>query len=357
MDYRITLLPGDGAGAEAIDAAVAVLSAIEQKFGHNFHLHRMEIGGSAIDSTGVPLPKETLDDCKRSGAVLFGAIGGSKWEGLKPHMRPERGFASLVSGLGLFATLNPISLYDELIPLSPLRPDLIKKGLDILILNDTGAEKGEHGYRDGALGQEAFDTEVYSISEAERIAKLAFELAGSRGKRVTCVDNANAFESHKLFFATVERIAKTYPAVTLEHLPVDLYAARLVKNPSGFDVVLAPDLYGDLISDTTATLTGSVGMLPFGIIGGGNVGIYGARHGSIPEDIAPDEVNPIATILASAMMLSTSFKLFNEAMTIEAAVHKVIAKGFRTKDIAVGMKKPLSTSRMTEEIALAVLNM
>lgn len=358
MDFNITLLPGDGVGPEIIDSAVAVLSAVEKKFGHNFHMHRMDIGGCAIDSTGVPLPKETLDDCKAANAVLLGAVGGPKWDGLSPHIRPEKGLLSLRSGMGLFANLRPAVLHDELISASPLRPDIAKKGVDIMIVRELtgGIYFGERGYRDGEWGQEAYDTEVYSINEIERIAKIAFELAMTRGKRITSVDKANVLETSRLWRATVERIGKGYPEVQIENMLVDSCAMQLVKDPSRFDVILTSNMFGDILSDEAAAVTGSIGMLPSSSLGAGNIGLYEPIHGSAPDIAGKDEVNPIATILAAAMMLSTSLKLFDEAMAVEAAVHKVLSKGLRTKDIAGG-KKYVTCSRMSEEIALALLNL
>ncbi len=358
MDFNITLLPGDGVGPEIIDSAVAVLGAVESRFGHNFHLHRMDIGGCAIDATGVPLPKETLDDCLKADAVLLGAVGGPKWDGLKPHLRPEKGLLQLRQGLGLFANLRPAVLYDELIQASPLRADIAKKGFDIMTVRELtgGIYFGERGYRDGEWGQEAFDTERYSISEIERIAKVAFELAMTRSKHVTSVDKANVLETSRLWRATVERVAKGYPEVKLDHMLVDNCAMQIVRKPSQFDVILSTNMFCDILSDEMAAITGSIGMLPSSSIGAGDKGLYEPIHGSAPDIAGLDEVNPIATILAAAMMLSTSLKLFNEAMAIDNAVHKVLAKGFRTKDIASTGKKTVSCSRMTEEIALAVLN-
>lgn len=357
MDFNVTLLPGDGVGPEIIDSAVAVLNAIERRFGHNFNMHSMQIGGVAIDNTGVPLPKETLDDCKAADAVLLGAVGGPAWDGNKPHLRPERGLLQLRSGMGLFANLRPAVLYDELAQSSPLRPDIAKKGVDVMMVRELtgGIYFGERGYRDGALGQEAYDTEVYSINEIERIAKIAFEIARSRRKKVTSVDKANVLETSRLWRATVERIAAGYPDVQLNNMLVDNCAMQLVKDPSQFDVILTSNMFGDILSDEAAALTGSIGMLPSSSLGAGNIGLYEPIHGSAPDIAGKDEVNPIATILAAAMMLSTSLKLVNEAMAIEGAVHKVLSKGIRTKDIAAG-KKAVGCSRMTEEIVFAILN-
>lgn len=356
MNYNITLLPGDGIGPEVIDSAVAVLNAVERKFGHDFHLHTMPIGGSAIDLTGVPLPEETLNDCKAADAALIGAVGGEKWDGLKPHMRPEKGPPALRFGLGLFAGLCPAVVYGELAGSSALSEKKVKRGANIMLVREMtgGIFFGERGYRDGALGQEAYDTEVYSINEVERIAKLAFELAMTKNKHVTSVDKANALASGKLWRATVERVAKGYPEVKLDNMLIGNCAMRILTDPSDFDVILTSNLFGDILSTELAAIPGSVGMMPSGSIGNGKKGLYGAIHGSAPDLVGKDEVNPIATILSAAMMLSSSLGLIKEAAAVENAVKRALAKGLRTKDIAGG-KKHVSCSRMTEEIALAVL--
>ncbi len=357
MNFNVTLLPGDGVGPEVIDSAVAVLHAVERRFGHDFHMHPMPIGGNAIDVTGVPLPPETLTACNKSDAVLLGAVGGPKWNDLKAHMRPEKGLLSLRAGMKLFANLRPAVLYDELISTSPLRPDLAKKGVDIMIVRELtgGIYFGDRGYRDGALGQEAYDTEVYSINEVERIAKIAFELAMTRKKRITSVDKSNVLETSRLWRATVDRVAKGYPEVKVEHMLVDNCAMQLVKNPSQFDLILTSNMFGDILSDEAAAITGSIGMLPSSSLGAGNIGLYEPIHGSAPDIAGKDEVNPIATILAAAMMLSTSLKLVKEATAVDYAVKKALAKGLRTKDIASG-KKHVTCSRMTEEIVINILN-
>ncbi len=357
MEFNIALLPGDGIGPEVIGAAEEVLGAVEHKFGHDFHMRRWDIGGIAVDTTGVPLPKETLDACKAADAVLLGAVGGPQWDGLKAHLRPERGLLTLRSSMGLFANLRPAVVYDHLLPSSPLRPEIVKKNVDIMFVRELagGIYYGERGYRDGALGQEAFDTEVYSINEVERIAKTAFEVALGRKKKVTSVDKANVLESSRLWRATVDRIAKGYPDVEIEHMLVDNCAAQLIEDPSQFDVILTTNLFGQILSEEAAALTGSIGMMPSSSIGAGNVGLYEPAHGAAPDIAGKDEANPVATILAAAMMLSSSLKLVNEALAIEGAVNKTLAKGLRTKDIACG-RKGVTCSRMAEEIARSVLN-
>lgn len=355
MDFNITLLPGDGIGAEVTDSAAAVLNAVERKFGHDFHMKSMPIGGAAIDMTGVPLPEDTLKACKKSNAVLMGAVGGKKWDGLKQHVSPERGLLSLRAGLGVYAGLCPVELYDGLKPLSALNRNVIKNGADILLVRELtgGIYYGEHGYRNGEFGQEAFDTEVYSINEIERVAKIAFELAMTRNKHVTNVDKSNMLYSGKLWRATVERVAKGYPEVQLDNLHVGPCAAKLISAPSEFDVILTNNMFGDILANELAAIAGSVGMLPSGAIGSSNVGLYSPVHGSAPEIAGKDEANPIGAILSAAMMLSSSLKLVNEAITVVNAVKTVLGKGLRTKDVACG-KKYVSCSRMTEEIVLAV---
>lgn len=358
MDFNITLLPGDGVGPEVIDSAVAVLGAIETKFGHNFNMHRMNIGGVALNESGVPLPNETIEDCKKADAMLFGAVGGPKWDNQKPHLRPSRALLTLGQDLGLIAKLRPALLHSELTSSCPLRPDHIKNGVDIMVVNETfgGINRGEHGYRDGALGQEAFDTEIYSINEIESIAELAFGLAMARSKKLTSVDRADILETSRLWRATVDRVAKRYPEVTVRHMHVGFCTMQLIKDPSQFDVIFSPNMYGDIISDEATAITGSLCMLPSCTLGAGNKGLYGPIHGPMSNIMGKDEINPIATILSAAMMLSTSLKLEREAAAIESAVRKVLAKGLRTKDIAVG-KKYVTCSKMTESIALAILNM
>lgn len=355
MDFNITLLPGDGIGPEVIDSAVAVLNAVERRFGHNFHLHSAPIGGSAIDLTGVPLPEETLKDCKSADAVLLGAVGGPKWDDLKPHNRPERGLLTLRSELKVFASLCPVVMYEELGASSALKSSVAKSKANIMLVREIagGIYTGEHGYRDGALGQEAYDTEVYSINEVERIAKVAFELAESRNRRVLCVDKADMLTSGRLWQATVERVAKNYNFMHYEHALAGNAALRILTNPAEFDVILANNLFGDILASVLAALPGSIGMLPSAAIGG-IVGLYEPVHGAANALAGRDEANPIGAILSAAMLLTSSLNLDKEAAAVENAVKKTLAKGLRTKDIAGG-KKYVSCSRITEEIALDVL--
>ncbi|MCH5162446.1 MAG: 3-isopropylmalate dehydrogenase [Clostridiales bacterium] len=357
MEYDITMLPGDGVGPEVMNAASTVLSAIESKFGHKFNLNKMPFGGAALDKVGVPLPEETLEVCKSSDAVIRGPVGGPKWDNFKPHLRPEHGLWELRSGLGLFANLKPVQLYSEMINSCPLNHDIAKKGIDILMIREIsgGVYFGAHGFRDGALGQEAFDTTVYSISEIERIAEVAFEVARTRRKRVTSVDMSSILDTGKLWRATFERVAKRYPDVKLQPILLLDCISRLLKDPSQFDVIVTGNLFGRILSEQASAMVGSGQMLPSHSLGTGKVRLYGPIHGALHTIAGKDEVNPISMILATAMMLSNSLQLINEAYAIETAVHKVLAKGLRTADIA-GDKKSVSCSRMTEEIALTILN-
>lgn len=357
MEKNIAIIRGDGIGPEIIDATITVLNAIAMKFAHNFNYNYTLMGGEAIDATGVPLPQDTIDVCQKADAVLMGSVGGPKWDGLASHLRPEKGLLGLRNALNLYANLRPAVLYDELKGVSPLRADITKKGIDILVVRELvgGIYFGPRGYRDGQYGQEAFDTEVYSIMEIERITKLAFEVAMCRRKKVTSVDKANVLDSGKLWRATVAKISQSYPEVELENILVDNCAMQLVKDPSQFDVLLCPNMFGDILSDEAAMITGSIGLLPSSSLGVGKFGLYEPIHGSAPDIAGTNSANPIATILAAGMMLSTSFDLYDETTALEQAVKAVLAKGYRTPDIYTQGTKKVSCSEMAELIATYVL--
>lgn len=356
MEYKLAVLPGDGVGPEIMDATIGVLDAVAQRYNHKFEYEHLLIGGASIDVNGIPLTEETIEKCKKCDSVLLGAVGGPKWENLKPQFRPERGLLSIRTSLGLYANLRPIVLYDDLKDASPLKKDVLKSGIDIMFVRELqgGIYYGARGYRDGEHGQEAFDTEVYSIMEIERIAKLAFDLAMSRRKVLTSVDKANVLESSRLWRATVDKVAKAYPEVKVNHLYVDNCAMQLVINPSQFDVILTSNMFGDILTDEASVLTGSIGMLPSSSVGATRCNLYEPIHGSAPDIAGQNIANPIATILAAAMMLSTSFRLTTETAAIESAVRRVIKHGSRTKDIANG-KRHISCSEMGERIAIEIL--
>ena len=357
-NHKIAVLRGDGIGPEITDAAIGVLDAVAIRFHHTFEYTFPLIGGAAIDTEGSPLPESTVEECKKADAVLLGAVGGPKWDNLAGHLRPEKGLLRIRSALGLFANVRPAVLYDELKSASPLKNDVLKGGVDITVVRELtgGIYFGERGYKDSPLGRMAYDTEAYSTKEIERVARIAFQVAQGRRKKVTSVDKANVLESSRLWRATVARVAKDYPDVELVNMYVDNCAMQLVKNPSQFDVILTSNMFGDILSDEAAMLTGSIGLLPSSSLGEGKRGLYEPIHGSAPDIAGTDSANPIATILAAAMMLSTSFDMHDETACLENAVKKVLSKGYRTPDIyTLGCKK-VGCEAMADEIALAVMN-
>jgi 3-isopropylmalate dehydrogenase len=334
MKAAIAVLPGDGIGPEVVTQAVMVLERIATQFGHKFEFRTADVGGAAIDRTGGPLPEATLQLAKNSDAVLLGAVGGPKWEGLDYTVRPERALLRLREQLGLYANLRPAKLYPMLAEASTLKPEVIL-GIDLLVVRELtggiyfGQPKGIEKTPDGERG---FNTEVYTTGEIERIAKTAFEAARKRRRKVTSVDKANVLESSELWRRVVINVAKRYPEVELHHLYVDNCAMQLVRNPSQFDVLVTTNLFGDILSDEAAMLTGSIGMLPSASLGG-KVGMFEPIHGSAPDIAGKDLANPIATVASAAMMLAYAFNLDKEATAIEQAILRVLEKGYRTKDI------------------------
>jgi len=349
MEFNICLLPGDGIGPEIVEQAVKVLKAIGQKFGHEFVLKQALIGGEAIDKTGFPLPEETVEICKESDAVLLGAVGGPKWDNIDKDRRPERGLLGIRKELGLFANLRPAKLFSELKNASLLRPDIVDKGIDLLVVRELtggiyfGQPKGEE-VRDGK--RVAFNTMIYDEDEIRRIARLAFELARKRRNLVTSVDKANVLDVSQLWREVVEEVSKEYPDVTLNHLYVDNAAMQLVRDPAQFDVVVTSNLFGDILSDEAAVITGSLGMLPSASMGEKSPALYEPIHGSAPDIAGQNKANPLATILSVAMMLDYSFNLKEEARAIEQAVQNVLAKGYRTGDLLEEGKQLVSCSEM-----------
>ena len=357
MNYNIALLKGDGIGPEIVDSAVAVLQKIGEKFHHTFTCTPYLIGGCAIDATGVPLPKETVDGCLASDSVLLGAVGGavghSKWDAMPPHLRPEKALLGIREALGLFTNLRPAKLYPALKGDCPLREDIVAKGFDIMMVRELtgGIYFGERGRRTGKYGEEAYDTECYSRMEIERIAKVAFETAQKRNKNVISIDKANVLESSRLWREVVHEVAKDYPDVTCTDMLVDNAAMQLVKNPRQFDVVVTSNMFGDILSDEASQITGSIGMLPSASLGSTKRGLYEPIHGSAPDIAGQNKANPIATILSAAMMLRFSFDLDKEADAIEASVAKVLKDGYRTIDIMSDGKTQIGTEEMGSLIA------
>ena len=353
MEFNIALLRGDGIGPEIVDSAVEVLNKTAEKFGHTFNFTPYLIGGAAIDATGKPLPDETVEGCLASDSVLLGAVGGPKWDNLPGDRRPEKALLGIRAALGLFTNLRPAKLYKALKDSCPLRPDIVENGFDLMMVRELtgGIYFGERGRREGKYGEEAYDTECYSKMEIERIAKVAFETARKRNKNVISIDKANVLESSRLWRATVHEIAKDYPDVTCTDMLVDNAAMQLVKNPAQFDVVVTSNMFGDILSDESSQITGSIGMLPSASLGSTKRGMYEPIHGSAPDIAGQNKANPIATILSASMMLRYSFDLDKEADAIDAAVDKFLEMGYRTADLAgnTGVK-PLSTTEVTAKI-------
>ena len=356
MKLNIGLLKGDGIGPEIVDSAVRVLEKIAEKFGHEFCFTPYLIGGAAIDATGAPLPEETVEGCLASDSVILGAVGGPRWDTLPGNLRPEKALLGIRAAMGLYTNLRPARLYAALKDDSPLRPDLVEKGFDIMIVRELtgGIYFGDRGYREGKYGEEAYDTEQYSRMEIERIARAAFEAARVRNKKVTSIDKANVLETSRLWRKTVHEIAAEYPDITVTDMLVDNAAMQLVRNPSQFDVIVTSNMFGDILSDEASQITGSIGMLPSASIGATKVGLYEPIHGSAPDIAGQNKANPIATILSAAMMLRYAFALEAEAQAIEDAVNRVRDAGLRTADIANG-EEALGNVEMTDAILAQIV--
>lgn len=351
MNYNIALLKGDGIGPEIVESACRVLEKIGEKYGHTFKFTPYLMGGCAIDATGEPLPKETVEGCLSSDSVLLGAVGGPKWDKLPGNQRPEKGLLGIRAALGLYTNIRPAKLYSTLSEESPLRADISAKGVDLVIFRELigGIYFGERGRSED--GNTAYDTEKYSVYEVERIAHAAFKAARLRNKKVTSIDKANVLESSRLWRETVHKIAEQYPDVVCEDMLVDNAAMQLVKNPAQFDVIVTSNIFGDILSDEASQITGSIGLLPSASIGDSTVGLYEPIHGSAPDIAGTGKANPIATILSAAMMLRYAFSLENEARAIELAVDKVLEDGYRTADIlGASNATPLTCNEMTDKI-------
>lgn len=348
MNYKITVLPGDGIGPDIVSEALEVLKVIGEKYGHSFELTEADLGGIAIDKHGVPLPQSTIDACKSSDAVLLGAVGGPKWDTVPGNLRPEAGLLGIRAALGLYANLRPAIIYNALKEASPLKSDIISNGIDIMVIRELtgGIYFGKRGRLETEGGEAAFDTEMYNRTEVERIAKVGFETAMKRGKKLMSVDKANVLESSRFWRQVVEEVAKDYPEVALSHMYVDNAAMQLVRNPAQFDVVLTSNIFGDILSDEASMITGSIGMLPSASLGATKLGLYEPIHGSAPDIAGQDKANPIATILSVAMLLRYSLELTEEADAIEKAVVSVLDKGYRTGDIASAETTVVGTKEM-----------
>ncbi|MEC9356407.1 MAG: 3-isopropylmalate dehydrogenase [Pseudomonadota bacterium] len=352
---KILLLPGDGIGPEVVAEARRVLEALQ---GGDFNIEFSEglIGGCAVDADGTPLPDATLEKARAADAVLMGAVGGPKWDTLDRPLRPERGLLRIRAALDLYANLRPVLCFDELAEASTLKPEIVR-GLDILIVRELtgGIYFGEpRGVVEEGGQRVGINTERYSESEIERICRSAFEYARVRDRRVCSVDKANVLESSQLWRDTAERVARDYPDCALSHMYVDNAAMQLVRGPGQFDVLVTSNLFGDILSDIGAQLTGSIGMLPSASLNRQGQGLYEPVHGSAPDIAGQGKANPLATILSAAMMLRYSLGRGDLADRVEAAVKRVLANGLRTGDIAGPGEAVLSTAQMGAAVVAAL---
>ncbi|NLJ95670.1 MAG: 3-isopropylmalate dehydrogenase [Clostridiales bacterium] len=360
MDYRITVIPGDGIGPEIITEARKVLDAVGKKYGHGFKYTEVLMGGVSIDKTGVPLTEEALQTAKNSDAVLLGAVGGdvgqTNWYSLPPHLRPEAGLLAIRKGLNLFANIRPAVLFDELRGACPLKDEIIGDGFDFVVMRELtgGLYFGKRWTKEVDGLRTATDTLVYSEAEIERIARRAFDIARKRRKKVCSVDKANVLDSSRLWRQVTKVVAKAYPDVELTHMLVDNCAMQVVRDPGQFDVILTENMFGDILSDEASMVTGSIGMLASASLGETKLGLYEPSHGSAPDIAGQNKANPIATILSTAMMLRYSFDLDMEADKVEGAVKEVLRKGFRTIDIMSPGKTLVGTDKMGDLIALEI---
>ena len=352
MNKTIAVIRGDGIGPEIVNEAIGVLDAVAEKFGHTFTYREAPMGGNAIDAFGVPLPNSSLETCLTSDSVLLGAVGGPKWDSQPSANRPERGLLKLRSGMGLYTNVRPARMFADLSAACPLRADIAARGIDFVVVRELigGVYFGEHttSLVDGE--QKAVDIMAYTEHEVRRVARVAFDMARKRRKRVTSVDKANVLDTSRLWRKTVEEVAREYPDVELLHMYVDNAAMQIVRDPSQFDVIVTENLFGDILSDEASQITGSIGMIPSSSMGEGTRGLYEPIHGSAPDIAGQNKANPIGTILAAAMMLRYSFDMAAEAEAVEAAVDQTLKAGFRCGDIMNEGCKLLGCKEMGAEI-------
>jgi len=348
-NYRLGVIKGDGIGPEIIDEAIKVLDAVSVAQGFNLKYEEMLLGGAAIDETGVPLPEETIQGVKKCDAVLFGAIGGPKWDNLERHLRPETGLLGLRKEMGTFANLRPAMVYDELVNASSLKPEVIK-GVDIMVVRElTG---GIYFGQPRELHEdEAFNTMIYTREEVKRIAVVAFDIAMKRDKRVCSVDKANVLEVSQFWREIVEEVAKDYPEVELSHMYVDNAAMQLIRDPKQFDVILTGNIFGDILSDAASMLSGSIGLLPSASTGK-SVGLFEPIHGSAPDIAGQGIANPLATISSASMLLRYALGENEAADKIDDAIKKALSEGYRTGDLGdYDAKEIMTCSEMGDIIA------
>ncbi|MCX5929010.1 MAG: 3-isopropylmalate dehydrogenase [Synechococcus sp. LacPavin_0920_WC12_MAG_50_7] len=356
-NYQITLLAGDGIGPEITAVAVKLLEKVGHQFGFQLNFNRQPVGGAAIEEFGQPLPPSTLEACKNSDAVLLAAIGAPKYDALARELRPESGLLALRAGLQLFANLRPVAIVPALLGASSLRPEVIS-GVDLLVVRELtggiyfGQPKGRVQLENGE--ERGFNTMTYCSSEVDRIAKVAFELAQQRRGELCSVDKANVLDVSQLWRDRVSAMAGSYPDVKLSHMYVDNAAMQLVREPRQFDVLLTSNLFGDILSDEAAMLTGSIGMLPSASLGSSGPGLFEPVHGSAPDIAGADVANPLAMVLSAAMLLRIGLKQEGAAKALETAVESVLEKGFRTGDLMADGCKKIGCAAMGEELLKAL---
>ena len=364
MKISIAVLPGDGIGPGVITESIKVLEAIGNRFGHDFQIKSGRVGGNAIDDYGTPLPQETIDTCSDSDAILFGAVGGPKWDDPNVDVRPEDGILAIRKSLGLFANLRPVKVYPSLINASPLKPEILK-GVDMMVLRELtgGLYFGKPKKRwNTSRGRRGIDTLKYTEAEIVRILKVGFELAMERRKKLTSVDKQNVLESSRLWREIAVEVGRGYPEVELDHILVDNAAMQLIRNPSDFDVIVSENTFGDILSDEASVLSGSMGMLPSASLSSlpGNSGtsskvsLYEPIHGSAPDIAGKGIANPIGSILSTAMMLRLSFGMHEEADSIEKSIDAALSEGYRTADISSDGGNQVNTTIMGDVIAGAI---
>jgi len=347
MNSHIVLLPGDGIGPEVVAAGQEVLHAVAKIFGHHFTYETRLIGGAALDATGEPLPADTLSACRNADALLLGAVGGPRWDNPSAKARPEQGLLAIRRELGLFANLRPVKVFDELHACSPLRPELLQ-GVDLLIVRELtgGAYFGKpQGIERTESGERAVDTMAYTDQEVRRIVRLACELAQKRRGKLCSIDKANVLESSRLWRRVALQTAADFPGVELEHQLVDSAAMRLINRPASFDVIVTENLFGDILSDEAAVLSGSLGLLPSASLGAKGPGLFEPVHGSAPDIAGRGIANPVGTILSVAMLLEYGLDLVREARAVESAVKRAFQSGLRTADLT--SSKPVDSKTMT----------
>ena len=356
MEKQIAVIRGDGIGPEIVEQALRVMDAVAEKYGHTFRYVEADMGGVAIDRWREALPAAELEKCMTSDSVLLGAVGGPKWDGMPGDKRPEKGLLALRSAMGLYSNNRPARLWPQLAAASPLKPEIVAKGIDFIVVRELigGVYFGEHRTEEADGELKATDVMSYAEHEIERIGRIAFETAGKRRKKVTSIDKANVLDTSRLWRKVMHRLAQEYPEIEYSDMLVDNAAMQIAKDPSQFDVVVTENMFGDILSDEASMITGSIGMIPSSSLGEGSRGLYEPIHGSAPDIAGQNKANPIGTILAAAMMLKYSFDMDEEAEAVEEAVSRVLDQGLRTGDMMAEGCTLVSCSEMGDAILKAL---